>query len=93
MVQPLTCRASGHLSVVELKLAAMTVPDAATLLGRKKYGREEYVQDILAALIVGGDPPRWNVRTTPTARGSAFVTDVVNLAMPGWSGQERRSIS
>jgi hypothetical protein len=62
----------------------MTVPDARTLLSRKRYGREEYVQDILAALIVGADPPRWNVAATSTLRGAAFFTDLVNLATSGW---------
>jgi hypothetical protein len=51
----------------------MGVPDAAELRARRKYGREGFVQDCLAALVVGGWPPKWNVPTAPTARGVAFL--------------------
>lgn len=62
----------------------MAVPDPKVLLGRKKYGREEYVQDMLAALIVGGDPPRWNVPSIPTERGGALLTAIARPATTDW---------
>jgi hypothetical protein len=44
----------------------MVLPDPHELRQRKKYGREEYVQELLAALIVGDTPPRWNMPALPT---------------------------
>jgi hypothetical protein len=54
----------------------MGCPDPIELRARKRYGREEYVQDLLACLIVAGDAPRWNTPTLPTSRGRRLLADI-----------------
>lgn len=38
-----------------------------------RLGREEYVQRLLAALVLGAPTTTWNARATPTARGAEFL--------------------
>ena len=40
---------------------------------RLKLGREEFLQRMLTTLIVGGDPPPWNVARTPSEQGVRFL--------------------
>lgn len=44
--------------------------DPWALLRRLKLGREEFCQRLLTMLILETDYPRWNTRSTPSARGS-----------------------
>lgn len=43
------------------------------LWSRLKLGREEFLQRILTTLIVGGDPPAWNVARMPSEQGLRFL--------------------
>jgi hypothetical protein len=43
------------------------------LWSRLKLGREEFLQRILTTLIVGGDPPPWNVARMPSEQGLRFL--------------------
>jgi hypothetical protein len=61
----------------------MSIPEPDSLLRRKRYGREEYVQDLLAALIVGGDPPRWNTPAHPTQRGTQLLATIARESPTG----------
>ncbi len=40
-----------------------------TLWRRLRLGREEYLQRLMTTLIVGGDPPPWNTRRSPSEHG------------------------
>lgn len=51
----------------------MPYEDPRALLGRLALGREEYCQRLLTVLILGGEYPRWNTRSTPTAEGGKFL--------------------
>jgi hypothetical protein len=51
----------------------MPLPDPAVLQARRRHSREECIQDLLASLIVGGPPPRWNTPATPSPRGHQFL--------------------
>lgn len=51
----------------------MPYEDPRALLGRLALGREEYCQRLLTTLILGGEYPRWNTRSTPTAEGAQFL--------------------
>ena len=44
-----------------------------SLWRRLKLGREEYLQRLLTTLIVGGDPPPWNSRRSPSEQGYQFL--------------------
>lgn len=57
----------------------MGCPDPAELRQRKRYGREEYLQDLLACLIVGGNAPRWNQPVRASERGERFLRHVAQL--------------
>ena len=47
---------------------------------RLKLGREEFLQRVLTTLIVGGDPPPWNVARTPSEQGIRFLSLLDTLA-------------
>jgi hypothetical protein len=47
---------------------------------RLKLGREEYLQRLITTLIVGGDPPAWNVPQTPSWQGQLFLRLLDGLA-------------
>lgn len=51
----------------------MRYEDPRALLGRLALGREEYCQRLLTMLILGGEYPRWNTRSTPAAEGARFL--------------------
>src|SRR4051812_24342175 len=61
----------------------MSLPEPDSLLRRKRYGREEYVQDLLAALVVGGEPPRWNSPAHPTQRGAELLATIAGESPTG----------
>jgi hypothetical protein len=54
--------------------------DPVELLGRLRLGREEFLQRLLATLIVGGTYPRWNTRSTPTPQGAHFLRRLDELS-------------
>lgn len=58
----------------------MPCPDPERLRARKRYGREEYVQEMLACLIVGGEPPKWNQSVRATARGERLLRHIASRA-------------
>lgn len=47
--------------------------DPDLLWQQTRLGREEYVQRLLAALILGAPTTTWNKRETPTERGAEFL--------------------
>lgn len=55
----------------------MAVPAPDELRQRHTYWREGYVQDLLAALIIGAEPPKWNTPAIPTERGWRFLDDLL----------------
>jgi hypothetical protein len=59
-------------------MSAMEDPHA--LLRRLKLGREEYCQRLLTMLILDGDYPRWNTRSTPSPAGMAFLRALDELS-------------
>lgn len=58
----------------------MSYEDPHLLLGRLALGREEYCQRLLTMLVLGGDYPRWNTRSTPTEQGVAFLQALDELS-------------
>jgi len=58
----------------------MDFPDPSELRSRNKSGREEFVQALLAILIVGGPAPRWNSSVRPSAVGRQFLIDLARTA-------------
>lgn len=54
--------------------------DPWALLRRLKLGREEYCQRLLTMLILEREYPRWNTRSTPSARGLQFLRDLDALS-------------
>ena len=57
--------------------------DPHALLRRLKLGREEYCQRLLTMLILDGDYPRWNTRSTPSPTGLAFLRALDELSFGG----------
>ena len=55
----------------------MGCPDPNALRSRNRSGREEFVQLLLASLIVSGDAPRWNSSAVPSPRGRQFLVDLL----------------
>ena len=56
------------------------VEDPHKLLRRLKLGREEYCQRLLTMLVLDGDYPRWNTRSTPSTAGLAFLRALDELS-------------
>lgn len=54
--------------------------DPQELWRRLKLGREEYLQRLITTLIVGGQPPPWNVPRPPSEQGVAFLRLLDGLA-------------
>jgi hypothetical protein len=50
--------------------------DPDLLWHHTKLGREEYMQRLLATLILGEETRGWNVRRSPSERGVAFLRDL-----------------
>ena len=55
---------------------------------RLKLGREEYLQRLITTLVVGGDPPPWNVPRSPSQAGVAFLRLLDALAHGEHAGRE-----
>jgi hypothetical protein len=49
-------------------------------LRRLKLGREEYCQRLLTMLVLEGDYPRWNTRSTPSPAGLRFLRALDELS-------------
>jgi hypothetical protein len=62
--------------------------DPDELLARLRLGREEYCERLLTMLILGGDSPRWNVRSHPSDTGRRFLTELDRLSF-GTAGDLR----
>ncbi|MFL6072425.1 MAG: hypothetical protein ACJ73S_03410 [Mycobacteriales bacterium] len=60
-----------------------------TLLSRLKLGREEYLQRLLTALVVGGAYPKWNSRNQPSPAGLRYLRllDERCFGGPAWPGE------
>ena len=54
--------------------------DPHKLLRRLRLGREEYCQRLLTMLVLDGDYPRWNTRSTPSPAGLAFLRALDELS-------------
>ena len=54
--------------------------DPHKLLRRLRLGREEYCQRLLTMLVLEGEYPRWNTRSTPSAAGLAFLRALDELS-------------
>jgi hypothetical protein len=50
--------------------------DPDLLWHHSRLGREEYVQRLLATLILGEEARGWNVRRSPSERGASFLCDL-----------------
>jgi hypothetical protein len=50
--------------------------DPDQLWHRTRLGREEYVQRLLATLILGEEARGWNVRRSPSQRGASFLREL-----------------
>jgi hypothetical protein len=50
--------------------------DPDLLWHRSRLGREEYVQRLLATLILGEEARGWNVRRSPSERGASFLSEL-----------------
>jgi hypothetical protein len=50
--------------------------DPDLLWHRTRPGREEYVQRLLATLILGEEARGWNVRRSPSERGASFLREL-----------------
>jgi hypothetical protein len=50
--------------------------DPDQLWHHTKLGREEYMQRLLATLILGEEARGWNVRRSPSERGAAFLREL-----------------
>ena len=57
---------------------------------RLKLGREEFLQRVLTTLIVGGDPPPWNVARAPSEQGVQFL-HLLDVAAHGDDSQATTS--
>lgn len=51
----------------------VNLPDPHLLRAGNRSGREEFVQVLLACLIVGGSAPRWNTAAAPSQRGATLL--------------------
>jgi len=56
------------------------VEDPHKLLRRLRLGREEYCQRLLTMLVLDGDYPPWNTRSTPSTAGLAFLRALDELS-------------
>ena len=54
--------------------------DPHKLLRRLRLGREEYCQRLLTMLVLDGDYPPWNTRSTPSTAGLAFLRALDELS-------------
>lgn len=57
------------------------LPDPADIRDRRRHSREECIQELLAALVVAGNPPRWNTPAIPTDRGLQLLTTMAGRTL------------
>jgi hypothetical protein len=55
-------------------------PDPDQLRARFRSGREGFLQLLVASLVVGGTPPKWNQPNTVTERGRRWLTELIGIA-------------
>lgn len=70
----------------------MGCPDPDQLRARFRSGREEFLQLLIASLVVGDTPPKWNQPSAVTDRGRQWLTDLIAIAgLPAPSPRDEMS--